>query len=164
MGTKSCDDWFGLPLGSVNNTESKLGKMKPYPGVIAVVIDALKKKGMRFEEVSLKNGDITYDNKNIVVFRGDTAKVLNRAFHGSPRSVPTHQTLHDMSLLIDGLGCPSWGIDGNVFKCGEIVGHNRSLPRKLSHRRLATRTATAELTAPMAVGSGDLGLMVDSIR
>src|ERR1017187_3679870 len=28
--------------------------------------------------------------------------------------------------------------------------------RKLSHRRLATRTATAELTAPTAVGSGDL--------
>ena len=28
--------------------------------------------------------------------------------------------------------------------------------RKLSHRRLATRTATAELQAPTAVGSGDL--------
>jgi hypothetical protein len=27
--------------------------------------------------------------------------------------------------------------------------------RKLSHRRLATRTATAELPAPTAVGSGD---------
>src|ERR1019366_8504714 len=33
--------------------------------------------------------------------------------------------------------------------------------RKLSHRRLATRTAIAELQAPTAVGSGDLlGVMV----
>jgi len=30
----------------------------------------------------------------------------------------------------------------------------------LSRRRLATGTAIAELTAPTAVGSGDLGIMV----
>src|ERR1035438_7455967 len=56
MGTKSCDNRLRLLLGAVNNGESELGKMKPYPSVIAVVIDALKKKGMRFKEVSLTNG------------------------------------------------------------------------------------------------------------
>ena len=104
MGTKSCDDRLQLPLRTVNNPESKLGEMKSYPGVISVVIDALKKKGMRFEEVSLKNGDITYNNKNIVVFRGDAAKVLHRAFHGVPCGMTTHHAGENLSLCANGSG------------------------------------------------------------
>lgn len=41
-------------------------------------------------------------------------------------------------------------------------GHG-SQRKKLSHRRLATSTAAAELTAPTAVGSGDLGHVIASL-
>jgi len=128
MGAKSCDNGFGSAFGAMNNSENKLGKMKPYPGVIAIVIDALKKKGMRFQKVSLKNGDISHNDKNVVVFRGDAAKVLHRAFHGEPCSVPAHQSTHHLGLVINRMGSPAWSIDGDVFHGSEIIIHKRSLP------------------------------------
>ena len=102
MGTKSRDYGFGSALGTVDNSEKKLGKMKPYPGVVAILVDALKKKGMRFKEVSFKNGDITNNDKNVVIFRGDAAKVLHRAFHGCPCSVAAHHASHDLRLPLSG--------------------------------------------------------------
>jgi hypothetical protein len=138
MGTKSCDDGFGSALRTVDNSENKLGKVKSYPGVIAILIDALKKKGMRFKEVSFKNGDITNDDKNVVVFRGDAAKVLHRAFHGCPSSAPAHQAAHNVGLVING-ECDISGGNHNgadILKMSKII-HKCSLPNAGTHTRRA---------------------------
>src|ERR1035438_1626722 len=65
--------------------------MKTYPSALADTIEPLEKKGMRFDEGSLDNGDIRHLDNNIVVFRGNAAKLLDRAFHGIPGGVTGKQ-------------------------------------------------------------------------
>src|ERR1035437_84914 len=85
MGTKSCDGRLRPELRAVNDRKYKLGEMETYPGTLPDIIEALEKKGMRFDEVSLDNGDIRYLDNNVVVFRGNAAKLLHRAFQGAQR-------------------------------------------------------------------------------
>jgi hypothetical protein len=58
-----------LSVRSVDDTDSQLRKMEDYPGALAIVINALKQKGMRFAEESFKNGDISNDNYYAVTIR-----------------------------------------------------------------------------------------------
>ena len=90
MGTKSCDDGILPTLGTVNDSHSELGEMKCHPGVMAILIDALKKKGVRFDEVSVVNGNISHHNHYVVTIRGDAAKPLHRVPESVPCSVPAH--------------------------------------------------------------------------
>jgi hypothetical protein len=88
MRIKSCDDRVLPALGTVNDCNVELGKMENYPGTITVCIGALKEKGMRLDEVSFVNGDIT-DHDDYVVATGDVvAKLLHRALHGAPCGHP----------------------------------------------------------------------------
>jgi len=91
---------------------------------MAVLIDALEKKGVRFDEASFKNQDISHLNKHVVVLRGDARKLCDCLFECNPCSVTTHHTPKDMGLL---LGSPdsSRRTDGNICGCGDVVVHSR---------------------------------------
>ena len=75
-------------LGSVDDAGNNLGVVRNYPGAMSVLIDAMKKKGVRFDELSFEHGDITYQNQNVVVLRGAAYEVVHRAFKGEPRRIP----------------------------------------------------------------------------
>ena len=85
---KSSDNSLVPPFREINNTGLDLGEMEDYPGVMAVLVEALEKKGVRFNEASFGHGDITHENKHVVIFRGAAAEFLHRAFEGIPSSVP----------------------------------------------------------------------------
>ena len=115
MWTKACNDWLWSKHGPVNDRKDKLREMQPYPGVLSDIIDALKKKGMRFDEVSLDNGDIRYLDNNIVVFRGDAAKLLHCAFHRLPSGV-SRKKMRQYDLRLSGLFRTLRGIRASVIK------------------------------------------------
>jgi hypothetical protein len=52
------------------------------PGTMPFLIDALKKKGVRLDELSFGDGEITYLNQNVVILRSPAYEVIHRAFHG----------------------------------------------------------------------------------
>ncbi len=140
MWTKSRDSRLWPELGAVDNRKNKLGEMETYPGVLPDIIHALKEKGMGFDEVSLNNGDIRYLDNNIVVFRGDAAKLLNRAFHGFPSGM-AGQKIRQCDLRLGSRSHASARFSlcclnsintlRNILK----IVHKRSLPNdpKLSH-------------------------------
>jgi hypothetical protein len=127
MGTKASANRLRLSLRTMHNTDGKLREMEDYPGVVPVLIDALEKKGMRFHEESFNNGDISYHNKYVVVFRGTAAEVLHRAFHGVPSGLTTHEPAHDAGLVVNGLGRPVGSVDFRPFEMSKAT-HKRSLP------------------------------------
>ena len=135
MGTKSCDDWLRPKFGTVNNCEYKLGEVETYPRVLPSIIEALEKKGMRFDEVSMDNGDIRYLNHDIVVFRGGAAKLLHCAFHGLPSRV-TRKKIRQCNLS---LSCRRLALRRFYLRLAEIlhaprkflwIVHKCSLPSK----------------------------------
>jgi len=127
MGAKTCDDGFSLELWSVNDTEHELREVETYPGALACIVDALKKKGVRFDEVGLVNGDVGNLNHNIVVFRGDSVKLLKRALHGEPCRMSAHQTSQNGSLFVNGLRRLARGIHAKILKVAQIA-HRRNFP------------------------------------
>lgn len=110
MGREPCDDGILPALGAVNDSDSELGEMECHPGAMAILIDALKKKGVRFDEVSVVHGDISHHDHYVVTIRGGAAKVLHRAFESVPRRLPAHLTPQDTSLLVNGVACFPGGI------------------------------------------------------
>jgi len=53
---ESCDDSIRPTLGEIDNTRNDLCEMAHYPSPIPVLTDALKKKSMRFDELSFMHG------------------------------------------------------------------------------------------------------------
>ena len=99
----------------MNDCKDKLREVQPYPGVLYDIIDALKKKGMGFDEVSLDNGDIRYLDNNIVVFRGNAAKLLHRAFHCLPSGV-SRKKMRQYNLRVGGLFRALRGIRASIIQ------------------------------------------------
>jgi len=58
--------------------------MQDHPGAMPVLVNALKKKGVRLNETSFEHGDVTYLNKNIVVLRGAAYEIVHSEFESSP--------------------------------------------------------------------------------
>ena len=106
--------------------------MYDYPGVIPVLVDALKKKGVRFDEASFQNRDIGGLNKHVAILRSDVFKLCDCLFECTPSSIPAHHFAHDASLLFGGSGCsggidhngsrPSIGVPIDAFYCGWFHG------------------------------------------
>ena len=91
---KSCDDprrsWDAF--GNVNHSENYLREVYHYPGHVAVITDAAKKKGMRFDVSSFKDGEIAHTQDNIMVLRGGAAEFLDRLFECGPCRVSRKQS------------------------------------------------------------------------
>lgn len=89
-GTKplndSTNDSNGTLLWAVDDSNYNLSEVANYPGTMPVLIDALKKKGVRFDELGFGDGEITYLNQNVVILRGAAYEIVHRAFHGNKHS------------------------------------------------------------------------------
>ena len=66
----------------------KLTKMQDFPGAMAVLVESLERKGMRFDESSFKDGDTTHSNKHVTIIRGDAAEFLHRAYQSIESGLP----------------------------------------------------------------------------
>ena len=75
-------------LGPKNNAGHDLGVVGNDPSPMEVVIEALKKKGVRFDESNFQDGDIERLNNDVVILRGDAAKILDCFFEGIECSPP----------------------------------------------------------------------------
>ena len=128
----------------MDDSKDKLREMETYPCVLSDIINALKKKGVRFDEVCFDNGDIRYLDNNIVVFRGNAAKLLNRTLHGVPSGIPGEKIRH-CNLRLGSRPHAPIGIALRLINCVGASYHalhpfkwiwcchkikNRSLPRQ----------------------------------
>ena len=92
-GKSSNDSWrSGNSFGNMDHSEYYLRKVYHYPGHVAVIAQASKKKGMRFDVSSFKDGEITYTKDNIMVLRGGAAEFLDRLFECGPSRITRKQS------------------------------------------------------------------------
>ena len=131
----SADNSLGAALGPVNNMHYNLSEVADYAGAMPVLIDALKKKGVRFDELGFDDGEITYLNQNVVVLRGDAYEVVHRAFHGDEGGLARKQVWQNnlslrriahtaLRLSLRLVNCLHAGIDSV-----NVIFHKRSLPK-----------------------------------
>jgi hypothetical protein len=59
---------FGPLLGLKDNLGHQLGKVTHYKGVLAVIVDAAKKEGMRFDIMDFPHGDVKCLNQDVMTF------------------------------------------------------------------------------------------------
>jgi hypothetical protein len=74
------DDAIGPDFGQIDDLSDELREMANYPGIMAVIREAAKKKGMRFDEADFPDGDIESPNQDIAIFRGSACEFLDRLF------------------------------------------------------------------------------------
>ena len=94
----------GLELRSVDDGRAQLAEMLNYPGPIAVLVEALKREGVRFDESSFPHENITHPNPYVAVIRGEAAEFLHRACESIKSRTTTHQASEDLCLGANGSG------------------------------------------------------------
>jgi hypothetical protein len=134
----SADKSLSIPLGPVNNMHYNLCEVADYPGAMPVLIDALKKKGVRFDELSFSDGEITYLNQNVVVLRGAAYEVVHRAFHREEHGV-TGKKMRQGDLRLINLPIAATNLMIHIMNAGRqalrmlhVFVHKRSLPNEKS--------------------------------
>ena len=80
-----------LALGAVNDPCVELAEMLNYPGPIAVLVEALKREGVRFDESSFPDENITRQNPYVAIIRGEAAEFLHRACESIKSRATTQQ-------------------------------------------------------------------------
>jgi len=85
LPNKTRDDSLAGAFGSVGYAGDKLREMADCDVVMAVVIDAAKKQGVRFDVFDFPDGEIERFDKNVVIFRGSAAKFIDGLFEGLKR-------------------------------------------------------------------------------
>ena len=61
---------------TIDNTGMKLAEVDDYRGAMAVLVESLERQGVRFDEASIKDGEITHLNNYVTIIRGDAAELL----------------------------------------------------------------------------------------
>ena len=79
-GGKSGDHAARAFLGEKNNAGDQLAKMYDGGGVMAVIREAAKKQGVRFEEADFAHGEIECTNQHVAIFRGRASEFIDRLF------------------------------------------------------------------------------------
>jgi hypothetical protein len=97
---------LGTTSREIDNTGTQLGEVEEYAGVMAELVKALEKKGVRFNETCFKDGDIIHKNKHVVISRGEASEFINRALEGKPCALPgmesrRHFAADDIRSLFD---------------------------------------------------------------
>ena len=124
MGRESCDDSAGANLRAINNMNAELAEMLNYPGPMAVLIESLKRKGVRLDELNFRDGDITHKNQYVAVIGGDAAECLHRIYDGLERGLTAEQVMQDARLYLsrnnsgrDGLAMADLSVNHLAHKC-----------------------------------------------
>jgi hypothetical protein len=102
--------------------------MLNYPGLIAVLVEALKREGVRFDESSFPDENITRQNPYIAITRGKAAEFIHRTFESIKSRATTHQITQEASLIVNGMGSPSGCVDSRPFEKITHKSNKRSLP------------------------------------
>ncbi len=89
---EACNDPSGTTFRIIDNTRTKLGEMDDYPGAMATLINALKAKGVRSEEIRFKHDDIVHLDHYVVILRGDALKLVDRLNETEPSGLPRQQS------------------------------------------------------------------------
>jgi len=89
--------------------------MLNYPGPIAVLVNTLEREGVRFDESSFPNENITHQNPYVAVIRGEATEFLHRAFESIKSRYAAHQTAQDAGLVVNGVGSPTGCVDFRPF-------------------------------------------------
>jgi len=109
----------GASLGPVSDVHFNLSEVADYPGAMPVLVEALEKKGVRFDESSFCDGEVTYLNQNVVVLRGAAYEFVHRAFHREEHGLAGKKTWKRELRFAQLLRL--------IYACGEIVdmAHSR---------------------------------------
>ena len=71
----------------MNDSKHDLREVHDYPRVAAIISHAAKKKRVRLDVASLKDGEISNTKDNIVILGCNSAEFLNRPLECEPRGV-----------------------------------------------------------------------------
>jgi hypothetical protein len=82
---KSSDGSTLLDFRTKPDTGDKLRYVKSYRGVLARLVDAAKREGVRFRVNDFSGDDIVSVNNDIVVIRGDALRVFDGVFERQER-------------------------------------------------------------------------------
>ena len=91
-----------LDLRTIDDCRAQLAEMLNYPGPMAVLIKALEREGVRFNESDFPNEDITHLNQYVAVIGGEAAEFLHRACESLKSRSATHQAGENLSLGANG--------------------------------------------------------------
>jgi len=79
-----------LPVaGAVDHPCDELVEMAEDKGVMAALIEAAKKKGVRLDIADFQNGDVECRNQNLFIFRGAACQLLDSIFKRGEGSLST---------------------------------------------------------------------------
>ena len=95
---ESRNDSALIPLGTIGDSGDKLAKVNHYVGVMAVIADAAKKKGVRFEISDFPNGDVECRNEHVVIFRGKACEFIDRLFERDESGLAREKIAQEGSL------------------------------------------------------------------
>ncbi len=132
--------------------------MYDYPGPLAVLVDALKKKSVRFDELSFKHGEFTCLENNVMVLRGDAYEFVHRTFERRPCSIArTQPALAFISRKLRKGLAPLHGVyvTTKLFVAGRWDVHKRVTQPIYSYMNKC-RYAFNKQTAIDAISSRDL--------
>ncbi len=62
--------------------------MADYKGILPLIIETAKKKGVRFDIFDFTNEEIECINNDVVIFRGKGCDLINRLFHSKESCLP----------------------------------------------------------------------------
>jgi len=122
----------------VNDFENNLREMHHNPGHVSVIVEAAKKKRMRFDITSFKYGEIAYAKDNIVILRRGTGQFMDGLFERQPSCVSGQQSALLLLRCHISLIAPRGNQAFNLL-CREFSdGHNRAKETE----RLTSATGT----------------------
>jgi hypothetical protein len=126
---------IGFELRAVNDPCVELAEMLNYPGPIAVLVEALKREGVGFDESCFPNENITHQNPYVAIIRGEAAEFLHRACK-SIESRRAGEQMRQSNLCVVKLGgaADSCALDArNQSLHVGVKGHSLPNDPKLSH-------------------------------
>lgn len=63
--------------------------MTDYKGIMAVIVDAAEKEGVRFNISDFPDGEIECRNEHVMIFRGSAGEFIDRLFKSDKGSLST---------------------------------------------------------------------------
>ena len=138
IGIKTMNDPAGerhsVALGAINDPCAELTEMLNYPGPVAVLVEALKREGVRFDESCFPNENITYQNPNVAIIRGEAAEFLHRACKSIESRRAGEQPRHS-NLRVGSSPQATTGILLCLMNGRHALSHTLRKIRRIIHKR-----------------------------
>ena len=123
----STDNSIRLALRPIKDSGFDLSEMADYPGAMPVLIEALKEKGVRLDELSFDDDEIVYLNQNVVILRGAALELVHRAFQSDEGSLSREEMRQGKLSFAEFLRILRSRVFHLIYACGKIIN--------LAHKR-----------------------------